>query len=130
MKKKIYLSPCSKEVKSRAHRDLVWPQLEYAAEAWNPINITNADRLEHIKHAAARFIHHDYRRTTSVDNLNGTLGLVHPHTRCVVYQLTVFHKIHHHLVNIHTPQTISKVTFIGKHDHDMKYAISVATIDS
>ena len=51
---------CSKEVKSRAYQALVRPQLEYAA-AWNPCNITTADRLEHIQCAATRFVHHDYR---------------------------------------------------------------------
>ena len=54
------LSPCSKEVKSRAHQTLVRPQLEYAAEARDPYNITTADRLEHIQHSAACFVHHDY----------------------------------------------------------------------
>ena len=68
------LSPCSKEVKSRAYRALVRPQLEYAAEAWNPCNITTADRLERIQRAAARFVHHDYRHTTSVYNLIDILG--------------------------------------------------------
>ena len=58
------LSLCSKEVKSRAYQALVRPQLEYAAEAWYPYNITTADRLEHIQRAAASFVHHDYRRTT------------------------------------------------------------------
>ena len=28
----------------------------------NPYNISTADRLEHIQRAAARFVHHDYRR--------------------------------------------------------------------
>ena len=60
------LSSCSKEVKSRVYQALIRPQLEYAAEAWNPYNITTTDRLEHIKRAVARFVHHDYRRTTSI----------------------------------------------------------------
>ena len=63
------LSPCSREIKSRAYQALVRPKLEYTAAAWNPYNITTADRLEHIQHAAARFVHHDYRHTTSIDNL-------------------------------------------------------------
>ena len=54
------ISPCSKEVKTRAHQALVRPQFEYAAEAWNPYNITTADRLERIQRAAASFVHHDY----------------------------------------------------------------------
>ena len=64
------ISPCSKEVKSRAYQALVRPQLAYATEAWNPYNITTADRVEPIQHAAARFVHHDYRHTTSVGNLS------------------------------------------------------------
>ena len=54
-------SPFSGEEKSRAHQTVVLPQLEYAAVAWNPYNITTDDRLEHIQRAAARFVHHDYR---------------------------------------------------------------------
>ena len=52
------LSPCSKEVQSRSYQTLVHPQHEYAAETWNPYNISIADRLEHIQHAADSFIHH------------------------------------------------------------------------
>ena len=71
------LSPCSIEVKSRAHQAVVRPQLEYTTETWNPYNIATADRLEHIQRVAARFGHHDYRRTTSVDNLINILGWDH-----------------------------------------------------
>ena len=63
------LSPYSKEVKSRAYQTLVRPQLEYATEAWKPY-VTTADRLEHIQHVPVRFVQHDYRRTTSINNLN------------------------------------------------------------
>ena len=58
------LSPCYKEVKSRSYQTFVRPQFEYAAEAWNTYNVTTADRIEHIQHAAARFVHYDYQRTT------------------------------------------------------------------
>ena len=88
------LYPCSKEVKSRAYQALVQPHLEYAAEAWSPYNITTADRLVHIQRPAARFVHHDYRRTTSVDNLINILGWDHLHTRRLVSQLTMFYKTH------------------------------------
>ena len=60
------LSPCSKQLKSRVYQSLVRPQHEYTAAAWNPYYITIADRLEHTQCAAARFVHNDYRRTTSV----------------------------------------------------------------
>ena len=42
----------------------------------------------------------------------------------------MFYKIQYRLVNIQLPQLISPATFIGKHDHQLKYAIPVATMDS
>ena len=46
------LSLCFKEVNGGAYQTLVRPQLEYAADAWNPYNITTADRLERIQRVA------------------------------------------------------------------------------
>ena len=99
-------------MKSRAYQALVRPQHEYSAEAWNPRNITTSDRLERIQRAAARFVHHDYRHTTSVNNLINILGWNRLHTRRLICQLT------------------NSTTLIGKHDHQLKYAIPVASIDS
>ena len=124
------LSPCSNEVKSRAYQALVRPQLQYAADAWNPYNIATADRLEHIQRAAVCFVHHDYRHTTSANNLINILRWNRLHTRRLVSQLTIFYRVHYHLVSIQIPQLISPGTFICKHDHQLKYAIPVATIDS
>ena len=39
-------------------------------------------------------------------------------------------KIHYHLANFHIPPFILTATFIGKHDHQLKWAIPVATMDS
>ena len=122
------LSPCSKEVKITAYQALVRPQLEYAAEAWNPNNIPTANHHELIQRAAARFVHHDYRHITSIDNLINILGWDGLHTRRLVFQLTMFYKIHNRLVNAQIAQLISPATFIGKHDHQLKYATPVATI--
>ena len=153
-------------MKSTAYQALVRPQLEYAAETWNPYNITTADHLARIQRAAARYVHHDNRQTTSVwltfwagiavvssphqsprcgaSRFRSAQSITIPlsvlsasisgwdrlHTRRLVSQLTMFHKIHYHLVNIHIPQLISPVTFICKHDYQLKYTIPVATIDS
>ena len=124
------LSPCSKEVKSRAYQALVQPRLEYAAEACKPCNITTAERHEHIQRAAARIVHHDIRHTTSVNNLINILGWNRLHTRRLVSQLTMFYEINYHLFNTQILQLISPATFIGKHDHQLKYTIPVATMDN
>ena len=53
-------------MKSTADQVLVRPPPEFVAEAWNPCNITTADRLERVQRAGAGFVHHDYRHTTSI----------------------------------------------------------------
>ena len=109
----------AKGVKSRTYQTLVWQQVEYATKDWNPCNIATVDRLEHIQRAAANFIHHDYRRTTFINDFMNILGWDHLHTRLLVSQLIMFYEIHFCLVNIHIPQLISPATFIGKHDHQL-----------
>ena len=99
-------------------------------EAWNTYNINSTDRHEHIQRAASRFVHNDYRHKTSVCNLIDILDWDHIHTMRLVSHLTMFYEKHYYLVIIDIPQLVSPVTFIGKHDHQMKYAIAVATIDS
>ena len=59
------LSPCTKEVKARAYTALVRPQLEYASEAWNPHTAAGVNSLEQVQRSAARFVHGDYRITSS-----------------------------------------------------------------
>ena len=124
------LSPCSMEVKTRAYAALVRPQLEYAAEAWNPHTVTTINALEQVQKAAARFVHGDYRRTTSSSALVSALGWHTLHNRRLLAQCVLFHKVHHQLVCIPYPQIISPATYIGRHDHQLKYTVPKATMDS
>ncbi|XP_072032845.1 uncharacterized protein [Amphiura filiformis] len=123
------LSPCNQGVKARAYQALMRPQLDYAAEAWNPYTITVVNRIEQVQRAAARFVFRDFRRTTSVSSLINTLGWDQLHTRRLASQLTMFYKIQHGLVNIQLPHIILPATYIGRHDHQLKYSIPEATID-
>ncbi|XP_072024943.1 uncharacterized protein [Amphiura filiformis] len=124
------LSPCSQEVKARAYQALVRPQIEYASEAWNPHTITTVDRLERVQRPAARFVFRDYRRTTSVSALINTLGWDSLHNRRLAAQLSMFYKIHYGLVNIQFPTIIQPATYFSRHDHQLKFKLPEATIDS
>ena len=101
------LYPCSKEMKSRTYQTLVRPQPEYFSEACSHYNIATADRLEHMHRATAHFVHYDNQRTTSVNNLINILGWDHLYTRRRISLLTMFHKIHCCLLDVHIPQPIS-----------------------
>ena len=123
------LSPCSKEVKNRAYLALVRPQLEYGSEAWNPYNSTAIQGIEQVQRAAARFVHQDYRRTTSASALVTSLDWDLLHTRRILAQSTMLFKIHHVLVNIPPPVLIIPASYFGRNDHNLKYSIPLATID-
>ena len=123
------LSPCSKDVKNRAYQALVRPQMEYGSEAWNPYCTTTAQSLEGVQKAAARFVYQDYRWSTSSTALVSKLGWDTLHTRRLAAQSNMFYKIHYKLVNITLPSSISPATYIGRHDHKLKYAIPEATMD-
>ena len=124
------LSPCTKDVKSRAYTALVRPQLEYGAEAWNPHTSGAAEGLERVQKTAARFVFRDYRRSTSATGLVSQLGWDKLHTRRLLAQSTMLFKIHHQLVNICLPHLITKATYISRRDHTLKLSVPVATIDS
>ena len=94
---------------------VVQPQLEYASEAWNPHTAANiiVNSLEQVQRSAARFVHGDYRITTSSSALVLALGWESLHARRLVAQCILFHKIHYHLVSIPFPPAITPAAYIG-----------------
>ena len=124
------LSSWFKVVTGRAYLTLVRPQLEYDADAWNAKSTTSADRLEHNKRAAITFVEQDYGGIASGNNLINILGWDQLHNIQLVSHLTMHHRKYYRLVNILMPQLFSPVTIIDKHDHQLKYAFIVATIES
>ena len=123
------LSPCKLEVKAKAYQSLVKPQLEYACEAWNPYTQSGVDCLEQVQRAAARFVFGDYRSTTHVTPLISILGWDSLHVRRLLYQAVMLYKIHHGIVNIQFPPAVHPASYIGRHDHKLKYNIPEANID-
>ena len=123
------LSPCKQEVKAKAYQTLIRPQLEYAAETWNPHTLDGVNCLEKIQRASARFVYGDYRRTTSVTHLITTLGWDSLHVRRLLFQSAMFYKIHYGLVSIQFPTSIHPSSFIGRHDHQLKYHLPEASVD-
>ena len=94
------LSPCTAAVKDRAYKALVRPQLDYASAAWSP-----------------------YQRTASVSAMMYELQWDTLSTRRLLNQLSIFHKIHHHLVSIPFPPEVQLITSSStRHCHPFCYS--------
>jgi hypothetical protein len=123
------LSACSKEVKTRAYLSLVRPQLEYGAEAWNPYTQKYIDKIEQVQRQAARFVHQDYRRATSVTPLIKDLSWDTLHSRRILSQSIMFFKIQLQLVNIQQPSYIQLATTSSR-KHNLRYQQPNSNVDA
>ena len=123
------LSPCKQEVTTKSYQTLIRPQLEYMAETWNPHTLDGVNCLQKIQSASACFIYGDYHRTTSVTHLITTVDWDSLHVCHLLFQSTIFIKIHHGLVNIQFSPDIHPSSFIGRHDHQLKYHLPEASVD-
>ena len=100
---------CPPEVKQIAYNSLIRPHLEYASAAWSPYTNRNIDKIEAVQRRAARFIlnNHTYgpdaHLTSQIQTQLKWLPLQH---RRALYDLSLFFKIKHNLINISFPPTV------------------------
>lgn len=97
------LSPCSKEIKNRAYKALVRPKMDYGDEVWiltHPSVLDICRDLESVRTVTTRFIHRDYRKSTSslqlVSNLkcgskHCTLAVLLEEQPCLPKSMKIFH---------------------------------------
>ena len=118
------LSPCTAAVtQDRAYKALVRAQLEYASAAWSPYLVQDCYKLETIQRQAARFVNTNYQHTASVSAMMHQLQWDTLSTRRLLSQLSMFHKIHHHLVSIPFPPEVQLITSSStRHCHQFCYS--------
>ena len=82
---------------------IVGPQLEYAAQVWDPYIQEDIQRIEMVQRRAARWVLNDYSPYSSVSVMLGSLGLRILEQRRADSRLVLFYKIVHGLVAIPLP---------------------------
>jgi len=119
----------SRKVKEHAYLALVRPITEYACTAWSPHTAKSIAAVESIQRRAARFVHNDYRRSTSVTTLLDELHWNSLQERKTMIDLSLFYKIQFKLVRLHFPDDMSLNTSRTRKHHNMTYKLLPARID-
>ena len=94
------LKSCPGKLKETAYLSLVRSVLEYGATIWDPYLAKDINSLEMDQRKAARFVKHDYRRTSSVTAMLADLGWKNLADRRRDLRLALLYKITNNLVAV------------------------------
>ncbi len=106
------LGECNAAVKSKAYTSFVRPQLEYASTpgTLTPRGTSATSKIEMVQRRAVRFVLNDYSRASHVSPMIDRLGWDNLQQRRLLYQATMFYKIHQGLIGISFPDDVCPLT--------------------
>ena len=96
-------------------------KLEYASTAGSPQTPGKIRKLESIQNKAACFVTHKYDCTKSVTGLKMSLNWPTLESRRNYRDCLMWYKIHHGLIHISFPDSVSQKQRLGRYDHQLAY---------
>ena len=109
------------ELRERAYKAIVRPQLEYAAPVWDPHTLNDIQKIEMVQRRAARWVLGDYSPYSSVSDMLGRLGWCTLEQRRADSRLVLFYKIVHGYVAVTLPSYVIPLTRISRTSHPLAY---------
>ena len=114
---------CPRETKVLCYKTLLRPVIEYASIIWDPHTNANISRLEMIQSRYARFVFHDYRRSSSVSAMLDQLQWASLQERRAQAKVEMMFRIVNGLVDIPTSFLTPTLMMRG---HTQKYLVPFA----
>ena len=106
------------QLRERAYKAIVRPQLEYAAPVWDPHHQDDILKIEMVKRRAARWVLGPY---SSVTDMLGKLGWCTLEQRRTGFRLVLFYKIVYGYVAVPLPTYVIPLTRTSRTSHPLAY---------
>ena len=119
------ISMCPRETKVLCYNTLLRPVMEYASIIWDPHTNVNIDKLEMVQRRYARFVFHDYRRTSSVTAMLNQLNWASLHERRARAKVDMVFRMVNGLVDLPATLLIPAPAMRG---HSKKYLVPFARV--
>ena len=119
------ISMCPRETKVLCYNTLLRPVMEYASIIWDPHTNVNIDKLEMVQRRYARFVFHDYRRTSSVTAMLNQLNWATLHERRARAKVDMVFRMVNGLVDLPATLLIPAPAMRG---HSKKYLVPFARV--
>ena len=87
-------------IRTRAYESLVLPILEYSGVVWHPHTAVEVNRPEIVQRRYARYVCHDYGRTSSVTSMLKNIGWEQLEERYAKSRVTMLYRIVNNVVDI------------------------------
>ena len=117
------------QLRERAYKAIVRPQLEYAAPVWDPHHQDDILKTEMVQRRAARWVLGDYSPYTSVTDMLGKLGWRTLEQRRTDFRLVLFYKIVYGYVAVPLPTYVIPSTRTSRTSHPLAYRQLCARTD-
>ena len=112
----------TKEIREKAYKSLVHPQVEYAAAVWSPWLAKDKTRIERVQRRAARYVCNTYSRYSSVTTMVQSLNWETLQTRRLNMRLCMVYKAYYNLAMFPLLQYATPAT-IHTRGHNLKFIL-------
>ena len=109
------------QLRERAYKAIVRPQLEYAAPVWDPHHQDDILKIEMVQRRAARWVLGDYSPYSSVTDMLGKLDWRTLEQRRTDFSLVLFYKIVYGYVAVPLPTYVIPLTRTSRTSHPLAY---------